>query len=116
MNQNRQCELCGREGGEMTRHHLVPRTRHSNKRNRRDFDRVDVRSRIAWLCRPCHNHVHALFTEKVLERRFNTVESLAAHPEVARFVIWIRKKPAGFRPASMPSARKREQQRPGVTP
>ena len=24
----------------MTRHHLIPRTRHSNKRNKRDFERA----------------------------------------------------------------------------
>lgn len=62
----------------MTRHHLIPRTRHSNKRNRRDFERADVKKRIAWLFRSCHNHVHALFTEKALEREFNTLEALVA--------------------------------------
>jgi hypothetical protein len=40
--------------------------------------------------------VHALFTEKQLEREFNTLERIAAHPDVGRFVEWIRTKPAGF--------------------
>ena len=102
------CELCGRKVSERTRHHLIPRTRHANKRNKRDFERADVKHRIAWLCRPCHSHVHALFTEKTLEREFNTLESLAAHPDVARFVNWIRKKPEGFRPANEDAHMKRK--------
>jgi 5-methylcytosine-specific restriction endonuclease McrA len=90
------CELCQRDEVDLTRHHLVPRTRHANKRNQRDFAREDVRTRIAMFCRPCHKMVHALFTEKQLEREFNTLERIAAHPDVGRFVEWIRTKPAGF--------------------
>jgi hypothetical protein len=100
------CALCGREVGFLTRHHLIPRTRHANKRIKRDFKRSEVKHRIAWLCRPCHDHVHALFGEKTLEREFNTIEGLAEHPEVKKFVGWIRKKPADFRPATQDSTRK----------
>jgi hypothetical protein len=109
------CELCGREVAVLTRHHLIPRTRHANKRNKRTFDRADVKARIAWMCRPCHSHVHALFTEKELERGFNTRAALAAHPDVARFVSWIRTKPDGFKPASHAANGKRSQLRPSRT-
>jgi hypothetical protein len=109
MTQSKRCELCGREVSLLTRHHLIPRTRHANKRNKREFDRTEVKKRIAWFCRPCHNHIHALFSEKVLEREFNTLDLLASHPEVVRFVTWIQKKPDGFRPANQPSSRKRGQ-------
>jgi len=111
ISQTGRCELCQRQVTVLTRHHLIPRTRHANKRNQREFTRADVKQRIAWLCRPCHNHIHALFTEKTLERDFNTMESLAAHPEVSRFVAWIRKKPDAFRPANQPSAGKRGKQK-----
>jgi len=47
------CQLCGRQVGLLTRHHLIPRTRHANKRNKRDFERKEVKHRIAWLC-PLH--------------------------------------------------------------
>jgi hypothetical protein len=97
------CELCRREGCLLTKHHLIPRTRHANKRNKREFDRVEVKHRLAWICRPCHNHVHALFTEKTLERDYNTLELLLAHPEVAKFVTWIARKPSGFKPVSRPA-------------
>ena len=89
------CALCGREEV-LTRHHLVPRCRHANRRNKRDFARETVRETVG-LCRPCHKQVHAVLTEKELEREWNTIPKLLAHPEIARFVDWIRTKPAGFR-------------------
>jgi hypothetical protein len=35
-----------------------------------------------------------------LECEFNALESLTTHPDVQRFVAWIRKKAANFRPTS----------------
>ncbi len=102
------CELCARAVPRLTRHHLIPRTRHSNRRNKRDFDRSEVHERIAWLCRPCHDHLHARFTEKTLEREFNTLEALRGDPEIARFVAWIQDRPAAFRP---PAARRMKRRR-----
>ena len=92
-----QCELCSRQVRDLTRHHLIPQTRHKNRRNKRDFDRVDVKHCIALLCRPCHSHIHATIANKMLEREFNTVEALAAHPDIHRFVQWIADKPDGTR-------------------
>ncbi len=97
MSEDARCELCGREVDRRTKHHLIPRTRHPNKKNRKTFTREEVRNRVAWLCRPCHSHVHATLTEKELERRFNTLEALASHPAIVRFVLWIRDKPASLR-------------------
>jgi hypothetical protein len=115
MTENSHCELCGRAVSMLTRHHLIPRTGHSNKRNKRDFAREDVKKRIAWFCRPCHNQIHALFTEKTLEREYNTLESLQTHPEIAKFVAWIQKKPHGFGPSNRASAGKREKLRSNST-
>ena len=89
------CELCARGPMELTRHHLIPRTRHSNRRNRRDFDRQEIRERVAWLCRPCHSNLHVHLSTKELETDYNRIELLAAHPDVARFTSWIRRKPIG---------------------
>ena len=94
------CELCGRHVSVLTKHHLIPKARHANKRNKREFDREEVKQRLAWFCRPCHTQVHALYTEKTLEREFNTLVSPAAQPDVAKFVAWIRTKPDGFKPTS----------------
>ena len=89
------CEICGRAEVDLTRHHLIPLTRHANKRARR-VTTAEERQQVALICRPCHHQIHALFTEKQLERDFPTLALLAAHPDVARFVEWIRKKPPGF--------------------
>ncbi|MFL6595858.1 MAG: hypothetical protein ACJ8HQ_10495, partial [Chthoniobacterales bacterium] len=82
----------------LTRHHLIPRTRHSNKRNKRDFERAVVRQ-VVRICRPCHSQIHALLSEKELEREYNTIAKLKTHPGLAKFAQWIASKPRGFRVA-----------------
>jgi hypothetical protein len=89
------CAICEREET-LTRHHLIPRTRHRNKRNKRDFDRAVVRQ-VVGICRPCHSQIHEVLSEKQLEREFNTVAKLKQHPEIAKFARWVRMKPRGFR-------------------
>src|SRR4051812_45266188 len=91
------CQLCGRNEIEVTRHHLIPRTRHANKRNQKLFDREDVRTRLADLCRPCHGFIHKVLTEKELEREYNTLEALRSQPEIARFAAWVARRPAGLK-------------------
>ena len=88
------CAICGREET-LTRHHLSPRTLHRNKRNKREFARALVKQ-TAGVCRPCHAQIHALLTEKELEREYRTVELLRSHPDVQKFASWIASKPKGF--------------------
>ena len=92
------CVICGREET-LTRHHLIPRTRHHNKRNKREFDRGTVK-RTVGICRPCHSQIHALLTEKELERDYQTIEKLRGHPKLMKFADWIATKPRGFRCAT----------------
>ncbi len=91
------CVICGREEV-LTRHHLIPRTRHHNKRNKREFAREVVRQ-VVGICRSCHSQIHSLISEKELERECNTVAKLKAHPGVAKFAEWIATKPSGFKAA-----------------
>ena len=100
------CELCGRDAVRVTRHHLIPRTRHHNKHTQRMFSREDMTSRILLVCHPCHKQIHAVFNEKDLEREFNTREKLLAHFEIQRFIDWIANKPAGFVPRTSSTQRK----------
>ena len=86
------CELCARSSLELTRHHLIPRSRHRKSRSKRQFSREDMRTRIAHLCLDCHGQIHRLFTEKELAADFNTLETLKAHEGVQKFVGYIRKK------------------------
>ena len=97
------CAICARDET-LTRHHLIPRTRHHNRRNKREFDRATVRQ-IVGLCRPCHSQIHALLSEKELEREFNTIDKLRAQPQVAKFARWIARKPRGFKAATSPGRR-----------
>lgn len=92
------CELCGREVGELTEHHLIPRTRHSNRRNKRDFSRDEVKDRTLMLCRACHDTIHATFTNKELERIYNTRRALLDAEPIRKFVRWVRKQPPRIKP------------------
>jgi len=93
------CELCQRTGLKLTRHHLIPRKRHRRRSAQLRFDRADMQTRIAMLCKPCHSTVHATLSEKQLEEAYHTVPALARHPEIARFVGWVRKQPVDRRVA-----------------
>ncbi len=95
MNQKPQlCELCKRED-RLTKHHLIPRCRHKNKRIRNTFKRTQVRERILWLCRGCHSNIHAVLTEKELSDIYNTKDELMRHPGIKRFVRWVKTKHVG---------------------
>jgi len=84
------CELCGRNTVPLTEHHLIPKARH-NKKVKRDLG-VD-RNKTATLCTACHRQVHALFTEKELERKYFTIALLKADERVINWIEWIRKRP-----------------------
>ena len=103
------CQLCGLDTP-LTRHHLVPQSRHGKTRwNRQRYSREELKhDLILMLCSACHRQVHATLSEKELERDYPTPERLREHPDVARFVAWIRTKPPGFRPPVSRSHRRRE--------
>lgn len=52
------------------------------------------------VCRPCHNQIHAVCSDKELAEERSTRDTLLAHPEIRRFVDWIRKRPSGYKPHS----------------
>jgi 5-methylcytosine-specific restriction endonuclease McrA len=84
------CALCGRQKP-LAFHHLIPRTCHSNKWFKKRFSRTEMSHRVVALCADCHDHIHTLFSEKELGRRFNKLEALAENEEVAKFVGWVQK-------------------------
>jgi hypothetical protein len=89
---NQHCDLCGRltKRG-TTEHHLIPRTCHTNKWFKKNFTRAQMRQTIA-LCRDCHGAIHDLAPdEKQLGRDYNTLEKLLEHPEIGKFVAWVKK-------------------------
>ncbi|MGI9518950.1 MAG: hypothetical protein ACR2NP_18000 [Pirellulaceae bacterium] len=85
------CGLCQRLTKRGNEHHLIPRTCHSNKWFRKNFARDQMLATV-WLCLDCHKAIHLFVpSEKELGRDYNTIEKLLTHPEIARFVQWIRK-------------------------
>lgn len=93
------CPLCLRPipESEKDAHHLVPKSKGGRE--------------TQYLHRVCHRQIHALLTETELARVFNSVEALLQHPEVARFVSWIRSKPPDFYEKTNKSQRVRKVRR-----
>lgn len=90
------CPLCGRTipvGPAADRHHWVPRAKGG-----RDW---------SWLHRVCHRKIHSLFTEAELARLYPTAAALLGHPEIRRFVAWVRKRPIDFYDPSAEAGRKK---------
>ena len=90
------CALCGRHAFRMSRHHLVPRSR--LKRHKRVERKEINKDNILDLCRPCHSHIHTVFSETELNKKYFTLEAIREHLDIIKFVNWIKTKPEDFRP------------------
>ncbi len=91
------CSLCGRpipQGVRQSRHHLVPRLRGGKG------------GATVLLHQICHNEIHASLSETELARNYATIEALRAHPRLAKFIEWVRKRPPEFY-APTPGGRRR---------
>ncbi len=73
------CQLCGREVGKLTSHHLIPKSRQGKK-----GPRVE-------LCSACHRMVHRTFPNRELAAHYHCLDNLKAHPEIRKFIRWVRK-------------------------
>jgi hypothetical protein len=92
------CPLCDRaipRGARASLHHLVPRLK--GGRN----------GPTVLLHQTCHSMIHAVLSEADLARRFATIPALRAHPEIARFIAWVRTKPPGFHARTHGARRRR---------
>ncbi len=86
------CELCGRPGQALTKHHLIPRAVHTKKRFVNRFGKKEMRERGLMICRLCHSGLHDLFPdEKELADKYYTRELLLANEGVMRHIAWVRK-------------------------
>ena len=67
------------DGPAIDRHHWVPRS-HGGREQ-------------AAMHQVCHRKIHAVLSEAELARAFADAEALRRHPEIARFVAWVQRKP-----------------------
>lgn len=81
MNEELFCPLCKREVTSLTDHHIVPKSRGGTQ--------------LVGICKDCHRQIHALFDNKTLEQELNSVESLLANDQFAKYVKWVGKRPDG---------------------
>jgi len=72
-------------------HHLIPKSRGGRE--------------TVQMHRACHKQIHALLRETELEQNYFNIQQLREHPNLARFIEWIRTKPSNFNP---PSRRSRD--------
>lgn len=92
------CPLCLRPIPPRARqslHHLVPKLKGGKG------------GPVVLLHQICHSEIHARFSERVLARDLNTVDALRAHPDMARFLAWVAKRPPDFHSRSAGGRRKR---------
>lgn len=79
------CPLCGRDmidGPSVERHHPMPKSRGGHE--------------TVALHAVCHRMLHKVFSEKELETFALEFKKLRAHPDMAKFVAWVAKKPPEF--------------------
>ena len=87
------CPICDRPIPESQKdaHHLVPKSKGGKT--------------TEYLHRICHRQIHALFTETELATHLHTASALQEHPEMQRFIQWVKSKPDHFFEKTRKSAR-----------
>lgn len=89
---NGECQICGFRG-KVEKHHLVPRVKcHSSKYGK---NLKTDRENVAFLCRQCHDQIHAMFSNNDLRDGYRTIRDLLGNERFAEYVQW-RKKHLGY--------------------
>lgn len=78
------CPLCGRlmPDRSWNEHHLVPAT-------------FKGREKVA-MHKICHDTLHRTFSEREMEKYYNTIPRLLENEDIRKFVGWVQKKPNDF--------------------
>lgn len=91
------CPFCNRPippSAKQSTHHLIPKLKGGK-------NGPTVR-----LHHICHLEIHATLTETELATQYNTIAALQAHPRLAKFIAWVRKRPPTFH-SKVPGARRK---------
>ena len=78
------CPICGRPipASQRDAHHLIPKSKGGKTTEH--------------LHRICHKQIHALFTETELAQQYHHAQILKDHPEMMKFIRWVKSKPNAF--------------------
>lgn len=79
------CPICDRDmwkGPSIDKHHMVPKSRGGKE--------------TEFLHKICHRKIHSIWSNKELEKEFNDPAKIIFHPEIIKFVEWVKKKPCDF--------------------
>lgn len=87
------CPICDRliPDSQKDAHHLIPKSKGGKA--------------TEYLHRICHKQIHALFTETELASKWNEASILREHPEMQKFIQWVKTKPDSFYERVRKSAR-----------
>jgi len=79
------CPLCDRPmiaGPSLDQHHPVPRSHGGQE--------------TVTMHKICHRAIHAMLSERELAEEFSGFETLRAHPLLAQFIAWVKKRPPEY--------------------
>ena len=87
------CPICDRPipDSQKDAHHLIPKSKGGRT--------------TEFLHRICHKQIHALFTETELAQQYHHAQILREHPEMGKFIQWVKNKPNAFYEKTRKSAR-----------
>jgi hypothetical protein len=81
------CPLCLRSipaNVVQSKHHLIPKMKGGKT------------GETVLLHHICHKEIHASLTEAELARDYHSIDAVRQHPSIAKFINWIKKRPADF--------------------
>lgn len=92
-----ECPLCGREllPGTSDLHHLVPKQKGGAKGETVEIHRF------------CHTKIHSTIDNYQLAKFYNSIELLKSHPDIEKFIKWVKSKPADYYDKNLQSSTKR---------
>ena len=78
------CPLCRRPmpDGSWNEHHLIPATFRGTEKVK--------------LHKICHDTLHRTFTEREMQKYYNTIGRLMEHEKIQAFVTWVKKQPNDY--------------------
>tara|TARA_B100002019_G_C21058395_1_gene492851 strand:+ start:195 stop:488 length:294 start_codon:yes stop_codon:yes gene_type:complete len=95
--ESKYCLICDRElitGNSVDEHHFIPKSRGGKSGDKILIHKI------------CHQKLHSTFTNKELEKEYNTPEKCKEHKEIKKFIKWVSKKHPEYYSKNSQSKRK----------